>query len=115
MFQSLRGRFPSNLSTFSFVDVERLLNSEDAKEFLQMLTEQATAAERKEEASEPAELEPPGPAPSTEAPSQPEDSPPPEPFPSRPPDLEIPTGYLKWWVSGTFRDQQGLHHTGYIE
>jgi hypothetical protein len=104
LYRSLRGRFPPALSTFSFADAERLLASDWAEDMLRGLARSLVEAEHERDESGQAE------------PGAPEaDDLPPPPTLAEPPELKIPLGYLKWWVSGTYRDEQGLHHSGYIE
>jgi len=95
-FQHFRGRFPRGLSTFSFVDAERLLASGAIRDLVGQIMSGLADANKKQDDSQDAESEP--------------AAEPRETF-----EAEVPTGYLKWWVSGTSRDEAGLHHLGYIE
>ena len=93
VFRRARSRFPAELSTFGFMDVDAWLASGVIERWL----EQAAAAQQ----SKPADDGEAGAAPA---------EPPPTPL-----KLNIPRGYLKWIVTGTTQDARGIYHSGYIE
>lgn len=115
LYRSLRERFPPALSTFSFADAERLLASGWAEDMLRQLARSLVEAEHERDESGQAEPGAPEAVPSLEEETISEPDALPPPILAEPPELQIPLGYLKWWVSGTYRDEQGLHHSGYVE
>jgi hypothetical protein len=112
-YQQTRGRFPASLSGFSFLDADRWLETDAAKELFRAILEGAarTSVESEKQSEEdpesnanPDEDQPPG-----DEPVQAEE--PPVPFP----ELEIPRGYLKWLLSATTRDAHSFRFVGIIE
>ncbi|MGH9803594.1 MAG: hypothetical protein ACRD4D_00345 [Candidatus Acidiferrales bacterium] len=93
VYRRARSRFPAELSTFGFMDVDAWLASGVVERFL----EQAAAAQKAKPAGDETE---------GEAPAEP---------PPAPPKLTLPRGYLKWIVTGTTQDARGVYHSGYIE
>jgi len=118
-FQETRARFPSSLSSFSFIDAERWLASGDVAKLLEgMAKSMAEAARRRQEGDE-AEAEAAEPEtdemeePSAEGPELARREP--EVPEIEPPQFQIPRGYLKLLLSATTKDAHGLYHSGYIE
>jgi hypothetical protein len=118
-YRETRARFPAALSTFSFVDAERWLASDDVAKLLEGIAKGMADTARRQQQREESEVE----ASETE-PTQPEE--PLEEGPElarrepeapaiEPPHLQIPRGYLKRLLSATTKDAHGLYHTGYIE
>jgi hypothetical protein len=119
-YQQARSRFPAALSGFSYLDAERWLETDAAKELLRTILESATRrsgetekepeAEPKADPEDDPNAEPPvEPAPPQDEPPQAEE--PPVPFP----ELQIPRGYLKWLLSATTRDAHSFRLVGIIE
>lgn len=92
-YRHARSRFPAELSTFGFMNVDAWLASGVIERFL----EQAAAAQQAKSTGDNGE----GQAPTA----------PPPPMPK----LTIPRGYLKWIVTATTQDARAVYHSGYIE
>jgi hypothetical protein len=120
VFQQARSRFPAALSGFSYLDAERWLQTDAARELFRTILEGVAqrSAEREKEAeaetTPEAEADPNAEADADAAP--PEDEPPQAEEPPIPfPELQIPRGYLKWLLSATTRDAHSFRVTGIIE
>lgn len=141
--QEVRSRLPAELSTFSFIDFDRWLESGELEKMLNKYGEQIAEQVRQQEktrrraeeiakqqeemeAAEASLEENPDQEPLPEAAELQQPEPPPSETPATEvveedilkvefPLLIIPRGFLKWLFSGTTRDARGLHHIGVIE
>lgn len=112
-YQQARGRFPGSLSGFSFLDAERWLETDAAKQLLRAILEGAartsTESQKEPEGEPDPNAEPTADAPSANDSAQAEE-------PQIPlPELQIPRGYLKWLLSATTRDARSFRFVGVIE
>jgi len=118
-YQETRARFPAALSTFSFVDAERWLASDEVAKLMEEMAKGMAEAARRQQESDESEADA-SEAESTE-PAEPSEEGPelarrePEAPDIEPPHLQIPRGYVKRLLSATTKDSHGLYHTGYIE
>lgn len=106
-FQQARARFPAELSSFSYADADRWLESGVVAGFLKEMAKGLADVGGRSTNPPAAEASTP------EASTEPEAAPrPPAP---EPPEFKIPRGYVKWIFSATWRDAHGIYHTGIIE
>lgn len=118
-FQGTRARFPSTVSSFSFIDAERWLATADVAKFLESMAKGIAEAARRQQQSDEAEAE--AAEAETDETEEPSAKGPelarrqPEVPEIEPPQFQIPRGYLKLLLSATTKDARGLYHTGYIE
>ncbi len=112
VYQQARNRFPGPLSGFSFLDAERFLETDEAKQLLRSILEGVAGATEPGKKAE-AEANPDADA---EASSDAADEPARAEEPAIPfPELQIPRGYLKWLLSATARDARSFRFVGIIE
>ena len=111
VYQQARNRFPGPLSGFSFLDAERFLETDEAKQLLRSILEGvagATEPGKKADTEANPDADPDASAGESDD-AQAEE--PPIPFP----ELQIPRGYLKWLLSATARDTRSFRFVGVIE
>ncbi|MGH9788225.1 MAG: hypothetical protein ACRD4U_05940 [Candidatus Acidiferrales bacterium] len=106
-YQQARNRFPSSLSGFSFLDAERWLETDAARQLLRAILEGAARTSTEPEKKSDAEQDPNADSQADPAPAEE----PQIPFP----ELQIPRGYLKWLLSATTRDARSFRFVGIIE
>ncbi|MGH9812249.1 MAG: hypothetical protein ACRD4T_03860, partial [Candidatus Acidiferrales bacterium] len=112
VYQQARNRFPGPLSGFSFLDAERFLETDEAKQLLRSILEGVAGAT---EPGKKADTEA-NPSADAEASSDAADEPAQAEEPAIPfPELQIPRGYLKWLLSATARDARSFRFVGIVE
>ena len=108
-YQQARNRFPASLSGFSFLDADRWLETDAAKQLLRAILEGAARTSTEPEKEPEGEPDPGADAAPADDTAQAEE--PQIPFP----ELQIPRGYLKWLLSATTRDARSFRFVGIIE